>query len=113
MIKSVIDVDGYWSVVLFVDVDYDKYDITDEVIEQIRENNDSSIIQSVIYNEQNVGKIINYFKEINIEVIDELLISRPELFTVDISKIKSEINKYNVEILVNLINEDINSINFI
>ena len=90
-----------------------EYDITDEVINQIRENNDSSIIQSVIYNEQNVGKIINYFKEINIEVIDELLISRPELFTVDISKIKSEINKYNVEILVNLINEDINSINFI
>lgn len=90
-----------------------EYDITDEVIEQIRENNDSSIIQSVIYNAQNVGKIINYFKEINIEVIDELLISRPELFTVDISKIKSEINKYNVEVLVNLINEDINSINFI
>ena len=90
-----------------------EYDITDEVIEQIRENNDSSVIQSVIYNEQNVGKIINYFKEINIEVIDELLISRPELFTVDISKIKSEINKYNVEVLVNLINEDINSINFI
>ena len=90
-----------------------EYDITDEVIEQIRENNDSSIIQSVIYNEHNVGKIINYFKEINIEVIDELLISRLELFTVDVSKIKSEINKYNVEILVNLINEDINSINFI
>lgn len=90
-----------------------EYDITDEVIEQIRINNDSSIIQSLIYNEQNVGKIINYFKEINIEVIDELLISRPELFTIDLSKIKSEINKYNVEILVNLINEDINSINFI
>ena len=90
-----------------------EYDITDEVIEQIRENNDTSIIQALIYNDQNVGKIINYFKEINIEVIDELLISRPELFTVDVSKIKSEINKYNVEILVNLINEDINSINFI
>ena len=90
-----------------------EYDITDEVIDQIRINNDSSIIQSLIYNEQNVGKIINYFKEINIEVIDELLISRPELFTIDLSKIKSEINKYNVEILVNLINEDINSINFI
>ena len=90
-----------------------EYDITDEVIEQIRINNDSSIIQSLIYNEQNVGKTINYFKEINIEVIDELLISRLELFTIDLSKIKSEINKYNVEILVNLINEDINSINFI
>ena len=90
-----------------------EYDITDEVIDNIRNNNDFSVMQSLIYNEKNVGKIINYFKEINIEVIDELLISRPELFTVDVSKIKSEINKYNVEILVNLINEDINSINFI
>ena len=90
-----------------------EYDITDEVIEQIRINNDSSIIQSLINNEQNVGKTINYIKDINIEVIDELLISRPELFTIDLSKIKSEINKYNVEILVNLINEYINSINFI
>ena len=90
-----------------------EYDITDEVINEMRTNNDSSILQSLIYNEQNVGSIIEYFKSINIEVIDELLISRPELFTVDISKIKSEINKYNVEILVNLINEDINSINFL
>ncbi len=90
-----------------------EYDITDEVIEEIRKNNDSSIIQSLIYNEKNVGKTIEYLKSINIEVIEELLISRPELFTIETSKIKSEINKYNVEVLVNLINEDINSINFL
>ena len=35
MIKSVIDVDGYWSVVLFVDVDYDRYDIIESALTNI------------------------------------------------------------------------------
>ena len=35
MIKSVIDVDGYWSVVLFVDVDYDRYDIVESALTDI------------------------------------------------------------------------------
>ena len=35
MIKSIIDVDGYWSVVLFVDVDYDKYNIIESALTDI------------------------------------------------------------------------------
>ena len=35
MIKSVIDVDGYWSVVLFVDVDYDDFDIIESALTDI------------------------------------------------------------------------------
>ena len=35
MIKSVIDVDGYWSIVLFVDVDYDRYDIIESALTDI------------------------------------------------------------------------------
>ena len=35
MIKSVIDVDGYWSVVLFVDVDYDRYDTIESALTDI------------------------------------------------------------------------------
>ena len=35
MIKSTIDVAGYWSIVLFVDVDYDKYDIIESALTDI------------------------------------------------------------------------------
>jgi hypothetical protein len=35
MIKSVIDVAGYWSIVLFVDVDYDRFDIIESVLTNI------------------------------------------------------------------------------
>lgn len=88
-------------------------EITDEVIEEIRKNNDESIIQNLIYDQENVLEVIKYFKEINIEVIDELLIRRPELFSIDCECIKKSFNKYNLEVIVSLINEDLNAINFL
>ena len=35
MIKSTIDVIGYWSIVLFVDVDYDNFDIVESALTDI------------------------------------------------------------------------------
>ena len=35
MIKSTIDVAGYWSIILFVDVDYDKYNIIESALTDI------------------------------------------------------------------------------
>jgi hypothetical protein len=35
MIKSVIDIAGYWSIVLFVDVDYDRFDIIESSLTNI------------------------------------------------------------------------------
>ena len=32
MIKSTIDVAGYWSIVLFVDVDYDNFDVVESAL---------------------------------------------------------------------------------
>ena len=35
MIKSVINIAGYWSIVLFVDVDYNKFDIIESALTDI------------------------------------------------------------------------------
>ena len=35
MIKSVIDVAGYWSIVLFVNVDYNKFDVIESALTDI------------------------------------------------------------------------------
>ena len=35
MIKSTIDVAGYWSIVLFVDIDYDNFDIIESALTDI------------------------------------------------------------------------------
>lgn len=90
-----------------------EFDITDDIIESIKKNNDEAVVQGLIYAEENVKEVIKYFKTINILVINELLISRPEVFTINCDKLKLEFNKYNIEVLVNLINEDLNAINFL
>ena len=35
MIKAVIDIAGYWSIVLFVDVDYDRFDVIESALTDI------------------------------------------------------------------------------
>ena len=35
MIKSIIDIAGYWSIVLFVDVDYDRFNIIESALTNI------------------------------------------------------------------------------
>ena len=35
MIKSIVDVAGYWKIVLFVNVDYDRYDIIESALTDI------------------------------------------------------------------------------
>ena len=90
-----------------------EFDITDDVIENIKNYNTEAVVQNLIYDEINVKEVIEFFKSINIDVISELLISRPEIFTISSDKIKKEFNKYNINVLVNLINEDLNAINFL
>ena len=48
MIKSIIDVDGYWSIVLFVDVDYDRFDIIESALTNILAP--ISVIDEIYYN---------------------------------------------------------------
>ena len=54
-----------------------------------------------------------HIKGVGIEVIDEMLINRPEIFSIKCNLLIEAFNKYDLETLVNLINEDINAINFI
>lgn len=83
----------------------------EDTITKIRGNNEESVIFNFLCFEDNAKKIMTYLQEIGITVIDELLINRLELFTIDIERIKEHFNNYNVEVLVQLINEDINTLN--
>lgn len=88
-----------------------EYHITEEVIQKIKDNHEDSMLFSVLCFKENVKDIIEYLQSIHIEVIDELLINRLELFLVPKDKLQERIERYNVEVLVSLINEDINILN--
>jgi len=62
---------------------------------------------------ENIILNLNYLKKIGIERIDDLLIQRLDLFFIPNKKLKEEIERFNIEVLVNLINQDFNNLELI
>lgn len=86
---------------------------SDEVINRIELANDKSLIFNFICSSSNVKKNIEYFRSIGIEVIELLLIYRLELFLIDNLELEKAVESFDIPILVQLINEDINAVNLL
>ena len=92
-----------------------KYELTDEDINIIKNNNYENIINVIIYNKNNVCEIIDYLLSIGIEVptLAQMLSDRLDLFIQPIDYIKDAFDKFNVDNLVTIINDDIANLKFI
>lgn len=88
-----------------------EYGISQETIKKIKENNEESTCFYLMTQEENAKEVIEYLKAIKVEAIDNLLIDRLELFFIPKEEIKNRFETYNIEVLVQLINEDINVLN--
>lgn len=87
--------------------------ISRDVVVEIEDYNDDSLVYNFICNETNALKVLEYFKSIGIEAINRLLIYKLEVFLIDYKRIIKSFNDYDVSVLVQLINDDINAINFL
>ena len=87
--------------------------ISSETITKIKEYNDEDLIYNFLFQKENTIKLIKFLKKIGVTVIDKLLIYRLEFFTKDYDEILKSFDQYEQKVLVELINEDINAINFI
>ena len=87
--------------------------IDDITIKKIRENNLPNVIRQFINDRENATKMIKYFQKEGIEVVDDLLIRRLEVFSIDFERLKTAFDSYNKPVLVKLVNEDISAINFL
>ena len=81
--------------------------IKQNTINSIKTKYDEGVIDNFRVEEDNVEEVINYFREIGIVDIDNLLIFDLTIFTKDIDYVKECFNKYNLKEVVKLINEDI------
>lgn len=84
--------------------------ISEDLINSLIKTYDEGVIDVLILEQANVLDVINYFKEINIQVIENLLLYKIELFTKDINIIKEAFNRFDINNLVAEINEDITTI---
>ena len=92
-----------------------KYDISDDDINIIKNNNYEGILSVVIYNKNNVCEVIDYLLSIGIEVpaLSQMLSDRLDLFLKPVDIIRDGFEKFNVSNLVTIINDDICNLKFI
>lgn len=81
--------------------------IKQNTINSIKTKYDEGVIDNFRTEEDNVEEVINYFREIGIVDIDNLLIFDLTIFTKDIDYVKECFNKHNLKEVVKSINKDI------
>ena len=85
----------------------EKYNLTNEDIENIISNIDEQDILEIEYNQKRVEEIIEYLLSIGIKDIKAILMYKTNIFYDDIDSIKRRVEEYNGIDLIELINEDI------
>ena len=90
-----------------------KTNINEDILIEIIKNNNPSALSSLSINEEECVKIINYMKEIGLVCIDELLINRIDLFLSSFDKFIKKLSKFNIPVLVQLVNTDYATIDII
>jgi len=92
-----------------------KYNLTDEDITIIKNNNYDDVINVIIYNKNNVCEVIDYFLSIGIETstLAQMLSDRLDLFMKSKDDFVQIFDKFNIDNLVTIINDDIANLKFI
>lgn len=79
-------------------------------IDELINTYDKTTLEMLKLEEANVIEIIDYFKEIGINNIDELLINYIEIFISTKKKVQSSFEKYDIRKLVESINRNVQNI---
>ena len=88
-----------------------KAGIEENVIKDIDQTYSEANIYNLNSHEFEVVKIIEYFREIGIDCIDELLVFNLDVFFCGYDEIVEEFSKYNIKNVVDTINYDYMLIN--
>lgn len=83
-----------------------EYNVSDITIKKIERENAYANVYNLSCNVDEVGKIINYFRNLGIKCINDLLIYRIEIFFKSYDDILKCFSKYNCDLLVEKLNED-------
>lgn len=80
---------------------------TQELIDKLTLKYDEGILDVFQIEKRNVMDVIDFFRQIGIENIEELMLFRIELFTKDVEEVKEIFDDEHVHEMVQEINEDI------
>ena len=92
-----------------------EYGLTNEDIEEIKNRNDSAIIDNIILNQKNVRQVIDYLLEVGInkEVIRDLFVEQIGMFLRTKEEIQDTFDEYEMESIIKSLNYDVNTVDLI
>ena len=91
------------------------YGLTNDDIKEIEERNDANIIHNIVLNKTNVMGIIEYLKDvgINISVIKEMFVYQIGIFFRTKDEIKEVFDEYEMDSIIKSLNYDVNTLDLI
>ncbi len=92
-----------------------EYGLTNDEIEEIKNNNQESIIKNIDINKDNVIRVINYLKEIgvNSNVIKDLFVYQIGMFFRTKEEIQGVFDEYEMDSILKSMNYDVNTVDLI
>ncbi len=91
------------------------YGLNNDDINEIVARNDSAIIKNIILNKKNVMGIIEYLRDVgmNISVIKEMFVYQIGIFFRTKAEIKDVFDEYEMDSIIKSLNYDVNTIDLI
>lgn len=92
-----------------------QYGMTEEDIEEIKNNNDEAIIRNIVLNRKKVCEVIDYLLEVGIEknVIRELFLEQIGMFFRTKEEISDVFDEYEMDSIIKSLNYDVNTVDLI
>ena len=91
------------------------YNLSDDDINIIKNNNYESIINTIIFNKKYVVEVIDYLISIGIETptLAQMLSDRLDIFMKSVDDVRDAFERYNLSNMVTIINDDIANLKFL
>ena len=92
-----------------------KYNITEDDLEKILNNNSKGVINNVVLNKKNVCEIVDYFIELgfSLDVIRNLFINQISIFHKTKKELVDAFDEYEMESIIKSLNFDVNTFDMI
>ena len=92
-----------------------EYNLTNEDIEEIVNQNDEAIIRNVILNKEKVCEVIDYLTKVGIEtkVIKDLFTEQIGMFFRTKEEISDVFDEYEIDSIIKSLNYDVNTVDLI
>ena len=80
--------------------------IDDDMLEKMISSLGYDLVLNLAVNHKLVSENIEFLKSLNIQVIDELLLNKTDIFLKETEELKNKFNKENIEYIVEIMNND-------